>query len=383
MISKAAVLHGLHQPWTVEEIEIGAPRAGEVLVEWKSAGLCHSDDHLVTGDMVPPPEVLAVLDGDFFPIIGGHEGAGVIVEVGPEVHTVAVGDHVAASFLPSCGRCRYCTTGRQNLCDSSAGTFMGGMITDGTHRHFIEDRPVGLMSKLGTFSQHSCVAESSVIKVDSDLSFDAVALVSCGVATGWGSATTRAEVKPGDNVVVVGVGGIGINAVQGAVMAGAMNVVAVDPVPMKLEVAKSLGATHTASSMVEALPLVRELTHGYLAEKVIMTPSVMYGELLGEGLSLVGKGGTLVCTAVAPMSQTTASINLFELAMWSKEVKGTIFGSLSPRAAVPSLLQMYRAGSLKLDELITCRYSLGEINEGYAALKRGELVRGILDCTRL
>lgn len=149
----------------------------------------------------------------------------------------------------------------------------------------------------------------------------------------------------------------------------------VDPVPMKLEVAKSLGATHTASSMAEALPLIREITHGYLAEKVIMTPSVMYGELLGEGLSLVGKGGTLVCTAVAPMSQTTASINLFELAMWSKEVKGTIFGSLSPRAAVPSLLQMYRVGSLKLDELITCRYSLGEINEGYAALKRGELVR--------
>jgi S-(hydroxymethyl)glutathione dehydrogenase/alcohol dehydrogenase len=383
MMSKAAVLHGIHQPWTIEEIEIGAPRAGEVLVEWKSAGLCHSDDHLVTGDMVPPPEVLAALDGDFFPIIGGHEGSGVVAEIGPEVHSVAVGDHIAASFLPSCGRCRYCTTGRQNLCDSSAGTFMGGMITDGTHRHSLNGRSVGLMSKIGTFSQHSCVAESSVIKVDSDLSFDAVALVSCGVATGWGSATARAEVKPGETVVVVGVGGIGINAVQGAVMAGAMNVVAVDPVSMKLEVAKSLGATHSAASMAEALPLVREITGGYLAEKVIMTPSVMYGELLGEGLSLVGKGGTLVCTAVAPMAQATASINLFELSMWNKEVKGTIFGSLSPRSAVPMLLQMYRAGALKLDELITRRYSLGEINEGYAALKRGELIRGILDCTRI
>ena len=260
MISKAAVLRGLHQPWTIEEIEIGEPRAGEVLVEWKSAGMCHSDDHLVTGDMVPPAEVLARLDGDFFPIIGGHEGSGVIIEIGPEVHAVAVGDHVAASFLPSCGRCRYCTTGRQNLCDSSAGTFMGGMITDGTHRHFIDGRPVGLMSKIGTFSQHSCVAESSVIKVDPDFSFDAVALVSCGVATGWGSATVRADVRPGDTVVVVGVGGIGINAVQGAVMAGAMIVVAVDPVSMKLEVAKSLGVTHTATSMSEALPLLRELT---------------------------------------------------------------------------------------------------------------------------
>lgn len=191
-------------------------------------------------------------------------GAGVGVEIGPEVHELAVGDHVAASFLPSCGRCRYC--------DSCADTFMVSReITDGTHRHFIGDRPVGLVSKIGTFSQHSCVAESSVIEVYPDFSFDAVALVSCGVATGWGSATVRADVRPGDIVVVVGVGGIGINAVQGAVMAGATYVVAVDPVSMKLEVAKSLGATHTAASMSEALPLLRELTAGYLAEKVIMT----------------------------------------------------------------------------------------------------------------
>jgi NDMA-dependent alcohol dehydrogenase len=381
MKSKSAVLHGLHQPWTIEEIDIDLPRPGEVLVEWKSAGMCHSDDHLVTGDMVPPPEVLETFEGDFFPIIGGHEGSGVVLEVGPEVRSVTVGDHVAASFLPSCGRCHYCATGRQNLCDSSAGTFMGGMITDGTHRHHLGGKPVGLMSKVGTFSQHTCVAEDSIIRVDNDYSFDAVALVSCGVATGWGSAVNRGEVRPGDTVVVVGVGGIGINAVQGAAMVGAANVVGVDPVPLKRQIAKNLGATHTAVSMSEALPLVRDLTDGRLADKVILTPSVLYGDLLGEGLALVGKGGTLVATAVAPMTQSSASINLFELAMWNKEVKGTIFGSLNPRDAVPRLLKMYRNGALKLDELITRRYPLSEINEGYAALKRGELVRGVIDCS--
>ena len=157
----------------------------------------------------------------FFPIIGGHEGAGVIEAVGPEVRSVAVGDHVSASFVPSCGHCRYCTTGRGNLCDAGAGTLGGGMITDGTHRHFVDGQPVTLLAKLGTFAELTCVSEMSVIKVDDDLPMDCVSLVSCGVATGWGSATRRADVAPGDTVVVVGIGGIGMNAVQGARMAGA------------------------------------------------------------------------------------------------------------------------------------------------------------------
>src|SRR5262249_47803202 len=152
---------------------------------------------------------------DFFPMIGGHEGAGVVVEVGDGVTTLKPGDHVSASFIPSCGRCRMCSTGRQNLCDNGAATFVGGMITDGTHRHHVNGKPVTLMAKIGTFSEYACVAESSLIKVDSDLPLECVALVSCGVATGWGSAVSRAGVGAGDNVVVVGIGGIGINAVQG------------------------------------------------------------------------------------------------------------------------------------------------------------------------
>ncbi len=380
MKTRAAVLWGLDQQWQVEEITIDPPRVGEVLVEWKVAGMCHSDEHLVTGDMVPPAEALAMMGIDsIFPMIGGHEGAGVVLEVGAGVTSVKAGDHVSASFIPSCGRCRYCSTGRQNLCDNGRGTFGGGMITDGTHRHFVQgDQPVGLMAKLGTFSNHACVAQDSLIKVDDDLPLECVALVSCGVATGWGSATNRAAVTPGDTVVVVGIGGIGINAVQGAKMAGAKHVIAIDPVEFKREKAMEFGATHTFASMEEAINPVTELTWGQMADKVIMTPGVMYGDLMELGLGLTGKGGTCVVTAVAPMMQNQAAVNLFQLAMWNKEIKGTIFGSLNPRADIPRLLSMYRDGTLMLDELITQRYTLDDINVGYQAMRDGENLRGVI-----
>jgi S-(hydroxymethyl)glutathione dehydrogenase/alcohol dehydrogenase len=379
MKSRAAVLWGVNQEWKIEEIDIDPPKAGEVLVNWKAAGLCHSDEHLVTGDMVPPEEVWPLMGiEDFFPVIGGHEGAGIVVEVGPGVTSVQPGDHVSASFVPSCGRCRYCSTGRQNLCDAGIGTFVGGMITDGTHRHFINGKPVTLMAKVGTFSEFACVAENSLIKVEADYPLECVALVSCGVATGWGSAANRAQVSPGDTVVVVGIGGIGINAVQGAKMAGARRVIAVDPVEFKREKAMEFGATHTFASMEDAMPAVGELTWGQMADKVIMTPGVMYGDMMQLGTALAGKGGTIVVTAVAPMTQTHSAVNLFELAMWNKEIKGTIFGSLNPRADIPRLLGMYRDGQLKLEELITKRYTLDEINEGYRAMRDGENLRGVI-----
>ena len=379
MKCKAGIIRGVDQPWTVEEIEVDPPKTGEVLVRWTHAGLCHSDEHLVTGDFVPPPEAMEMMGIDsIFPMIGGHEGSGVIAEIGPGVTSVAVGDHVSASFVPSCGRCRYCSRGQQNLCDSGGGTFMPGMITDGTSRHRAGGDELKLIAKLGTFSEYSCVAESQVVKVDDDLPLAAVALVSCGVATGWGSATVRADVRPGDTVVVVGIGGIGINAVQGAAMAGAKRVIAVDPVEFKREKAMEMGATHTFASMEDAFPQVNELTHGQMADKVIMTPGVLYGDMMRLGTGLAGKGGTIVVTAIAPMSQTESSVNLFELAMWQKEIKGTIFGSLNPRADIPNLLSMYQEGTLKLDELITNTYSLDDINIGYQAMRDGENIRGVI-----
>jgi NDMA-dependent alcohol dehydrogenase len=380
MKCKAAVIHGVGQDWSVEEIEVDSPKAGEVLVQWTHAGLCHSDEHLYTGDFDPPAEAKELMGIEsIFPMIGGHEGAGVVKETGPGVRSVAVGDHVSASFVPACGTCRYCSTGRQNLCDDGAGAFLPGMITDGTSRHRTADgTDLLLLAKLGTFSEYSCVAESQVIKIDADLPLESVCLVSCGVATGWGSATKRGNVRPGDTVVVVGCGGIGMNAIQGAAMAGAKRVVAVDPVEMKREKAMEFGATHTFSSMEEAMAPVMEMTMGHMAEVVIMTPGVLYGDLMNLGTKLAGKGGTIVATAVAPLSQTSADINLSELTLWNKEIKGTIFGSLNPRADIPNLLSMYTAGTLKLDELITNRYPLDDINEGYRAMRDGENIRGIV-----
>ena len=379
MQTRAAVLWGVGEDWQVEEIDLDPPKAGEVLVKMKAAGLCHSDEHVVTGDMAITDEMAAAMGvPPMFPIIGGHEGAGIIVEVGPGVTSVKPGDHVSASFIPSCGRCHYCSTGKQNLCDMGGAAFKAGQITDGTARHHCKGRDLNLFAKLGTFSEHTVVAEASVIKVEPDLPLDVVSLVSCGVATGWGSAVQRGDVRPGDIVVVVGIGGIGINAVQGAKMAGARYVIAVDPVEFKREKAMELGATHTFSSMAEALPAVNELSWGRLADKVIMTPGVFYGDLIGEGMAMVGKGGTCVATAVAPMVQTQSSVNLFELAMWNKEIKGTIFGSLNPRADIPKLLSMYRDGQLKLDELITRRYTLDQINEGYQDMRDGVNIRGVI-----
>jgi NDMA-dependent alcohol dehydrogenase len=323
--------------------------------------------------------MLALVGMDsFFPVIGGHEGAGIVTDVGPGVTTVQPGDHVSASFIPSCGRCRYCSTGRQNLCDLGAAAFMPGMITDGTSRHRVGDAEPILFAKLGTFAERTTVAEASVVKVDDDLPMEVVALVSCGVATGWGSACQRGDVRPGDTVVVVGIGGVGINAVQGARMAGAKHIVAVDPIEFKREKAMEFGATHTYSSMEDAQVPLTELTFGQMADKVIMTPGVLHGDLMALGTALCGKGGTIVVTGIAPMAQTQSAVNLFELAMWNKEIKGSIFGSLNPRTDIPKLLNLYRAGQLKLDELITTTYKLDEVNVGYQAMRDGTNIRGVI-----
>jgi len=379
MKSKAAICHGAGTDWKVEEIEIDPPKVGEVLVQWKYAGMCHSDEHFLTGDLQLTADQLAAIGQDsFYPVLGGHEGAGIVLEVGAGVTTVQPGDHVSASFVPSCGRCKFCSTGRQNLCDNGAGTLTKGMITDGTSRHNLAGQPIAVMAGLGTFSQYAVVSENSLIKVDKDLPLNVVALVSCGVATGWGSATKRADVQPGDTVVVIGIGGIGINAVQGAKMAGAKHVIAIDPIEFKREKAMEFGATHTYASMAEAMAPVTDLTWGQMAEKVIMTPGIMYGDLVEGANQLCQKGGTIVITAVAPVQQEDVSLNLFNFAMSNKELKGTIFGSLNPRADIPKLLGLYRDGLLKLDELITREYSLDEINLGYQHMRDGVNIRGVI-----
>ncbi len=373
MRTRAAVLHGVGQEWRVEEIELDPPGPGEVLVKTAFAGLCHSDEHLVTGDMVPPQELLDTIPGGtIFPIIGGHEGSGVVVEVGANVTKVAPGDHVSCSFVPACGICPPCAQGKQNLCDLGARTFGGGMITDGTYRtHTADGRDLGALAKLGTFSEHMVLADASVIKVEPDLPLEVVCLVSCGVATGYGSAVSRAEVKAGDTVVVVGCGGIGSNAVQGAAAAGAANVIAVDPVQFKQEKAMEFGATHAVGSMEEAMPLVNDLTWGRMADATILTPGVLHGDLIQPAMELTAKGGTVVATAVAPMDQTDVKLDLARMTLSQKEA--------SPNSRIPELLMLYRQGKLKLDELITRRYPLDEINQGYKDMNDGINIRGVIE----
>jgi NDMA-dependent alcohol dehydrogenase len=377
---KAALVHEVGKDWSVEEIEIGDPKAGEVLVRTAYAGLCHSDEHVLTGDLVPPPEALELLGvSEWFPVLGGHEGSGVVEAVGEGVTYVQPGDHVSCSFVPGCGRCHFCATGRMNLCDLGAGTLAGGMVTDGTFRHHTADgKPITTMAKIGSFAEAMVLAEGSVIKVEPDLPLSAVCLVSCSVATGFGSAVNRAEVKAGHTVVVVGIGGVGANAVQGAKAAGASNIVAIDPVEFKREKAMEFGATHTANSMEEAVQLVTDLTWGRMADSVILTPGVLTGDLIQPAVTLTSKGGTIVATAVAPWTQEDVKLNLFELTLFQKQLRGSIFGSASPRSAIPDLLMMYRNGKLKLDELITKEYSLDQINEGYQDMRDGKNIRGVI-----
>src|SRR5512146_1602226 len=252
---KAAVLHDVKAPFELTELDLDGPGPGEVLIRYVAAGLCHSDLHLTDGDLVPR-----------FPIVGGHEGAGIIEEVGPGVTRVKVGDHVVCSFIPNCGTCHWCATGQQAICDMGA-TILEGYLPGERFPISGPKGQYGAMCMLGTFSQYGTIHQNSVVKVDDDLPLDKAVLVGCGVPTGWGSAVTTANVAPGDTVAIYGIGGIGINAVQGARYAGAKNVVAIDPLENKREKAMELGATHAFATAEEAQALVSDLTRGVMADK--------------------------------------------------------------------------------------------------------------------
>lgn len=374
MKTRAAICWSEHTDWSVEEVELKDPGPGEVLVKMAYAGLCHSDEHVRLGD-------LTVAEGiGPCPMVGGHEGAGVVEAIGEGVAHLKVGDHVSASFIPACGRCAPCSSGQQNLCDRGAETMAPEV------RHFPAERPenagegdLTAMAGLGTFADYMVNDQDSLIKVEDWYPLDAVALVSCGVATGWGSAVNVAQVEAGDTVVVVGVGGIGINAVQGAAMAGAANVIAVDPVEMKREFAQTVGATHSAASIEEAHQLVGEISWGRMANSVIITVGDAISELFAPSMAMVGKGGDLTLTSLSHINQNEISLNTFDLAMNQKQLRGNVFGGCNPRVDIPRLLRLYEQGKLKLDELITGRYKLEDINQGYADMHAGTNVRSVIE----
>ena len=366
MKSTAAVLTGKTDRWDIVELDLDAPRDGEVLVRFVAAGLCHSDEHARRGEFVPR-----------LPMIGGHEGAGVIEAVGPGVDDLVVGDHVVCSFIPACGKCRYCSTGRQNLCD--LGRFaLDGCQVDGTFRAHAGGEDFGLMCLVGSFSQYGVLSQHSVVKIPDHIPLETAVLVGCGVPTGWGAAVRTGGVKPGDTVAIYGIGGIGINAVQGARAAGARFVVAVDPVESKRAAALKLGATHAVADAAAAQELVTEISWGAGADVSIVTTGVVDAETTAAAFNVLGKSGVEVVVGLSSMDSLNVQVPGFFLINWERQIRGSLFGSSNPRHDIPALLNLYEDGSLHLDELITSRYRLEDINQGYADLEAGQNIRGIV-----
>ncbi|KLO27139.1 alcohol dehydrogenase [Mycolicibacter heraklionensis] len=381
----AAVLRGVGADWEICEVDLDPPRNGEVLVRMAVAGICHSDDHFATGDLVPTPELAELMRAggapvpNQFPLVGGHEGAGVVEQVGPGVTGVKPGDHVAMSFIPACGQCRWCVSGQSYLCDAGSSLSQKEMPTDGTCRRHLGDEDLYAMTQLGTFAEYAVVSEKSVVRIDDSISLTAAALVSCGVSTGWGSGTTAVGTQVGDTVVVIGTGGVGVNAVQGARAAGAKYVVGVDPVEFKRDSAKVFGATHTSPSAEEAIGLVRDITAGVMADRVVLTAGVVHTDLIPTAMMLTRKGGTCLLTGITPMNELTVPLSLLDMVNFAKQLKGMLFGGMNPRTSIPMLLSLYQSGALKLDELVTRRYRLDQINEAITDLHEGRNIRGVIE----
>lgn len=366
----AAVMRETGRAWEVLELTLDPPQDHEVLIRYVASGLCHSDEHLRTNGFWG--------DTARLPMVGGHEGAGVIEAVGPGVESLAVGDHVVCSFLPACGHCRWCSTGRQNICDLGAD-LMRGALVDGTFRfHDAHGEDYGGLCMLGTFSEYGVISEYSAVRVDGDLPLEVAVLVGCGVPTGWGSAVYNAGVEAGETVLIYGIGGVGINAVQGAAYAGAKNVVAVDPLANKREKALELGATHAVASAEDASRLIEELTRGVGADKAIITMGVIEAPTVSAAVETIRKGGIVTITGLSGVNDTTIQVPSASLTLFEKRIHGTLFGSCNPFYDIPKMLDLYQAGRIKLDELITRNYRLEEINKGYEDLLAGENIRGVI-----
>jgi S-(hydroxymethyl)glutathione dehydrogenase/alcohol dehydrogenase len=369
MKTRGAILHQVPGKFDVVDLELDEPRQGEIMVKLAASGLCHSDHSMATGTMAV----------DMMPMCGGHEGAGVVVQVGPNTPNWSEGDHVVLSCLPSCGQCRQCQTGHGNLCDLSAHLMSGARFDDPTSfRMSLNGEPVGQWCGVSTFSEYTTVGTTSAVKIDPGLPLDKACLVGCGVHTGWGSAVNMAEPKPGHTVIIMGIGGIGAFALQGARHAGATNVIAVDPLPFKQEAAQSLGATHACSNMDQATELARGLTDGQGADSAVITVGVLKQEYVAEAFAAIRRGGTVVVTALGDTTEVGIPVCLGELTLWQKRLQGSMFGGVAPIFDTKKMLDMYAAGQLKLDEVITTSYSLDQVNQGYQDMLDGKNVRGVI-----
>ena len=364
--AQAAVLYQVRQPLRIEEVEVLPPGPGEVTVRMKAAGVCHSDWHVMCGDLAMP-----------MPIIPGHEGSGIVEAVGEGVQTVAVGDHVILMWRGPCGRCEYCANGRPALCDMGTAMRFNGTMPDGTMR--FRNRAGDSISHyagVSAFSSLSTMPEASVVKIEPDFSFEKAALIGCGVITGVGAVTNAAQVRYGSTVAVIGCGGIGLNIVQGAKQAGARQIIAVDRHQLKLDHAQVFGATDVILARDrDVVQAIKDLTGGKGAEFTF--EAIGTGETIAQAFDATKKGGKCVVVGIS-RADVRAPINVNQLVYAEKSLIGSLYGTTRPRQDLPMLMDMHRAGKLMLDELITRTYPLEQINEAYEALIRGEVARSLI-----
>jgi S-(hydroxymethyl)glutathione dehydrogenase/alcohol dehydrogenase len=362
---RAAVMTAVHKPLELLDLKQDGPKAGEVRIKVRAAGVCMSDWHIMIGDWPMP-----------LPMVLGHEAAGEVVEVGADVANTKVGDHVIFSFRENCGRCGYCTNGRVVLC-TGRNAAPRGRLFDGTARMFLNGEPVNQMARIGTFAESVVCPAEMVVPVRKDLPWTHAAVIGCSVATGVGAVTRHAQVPAGATVAVVGCGGVGLNIVQGARLAGARTIVAIDLLDNKLEYARSFGATHTLNAKTEKdIPkAVKAITGGLGVEYAF--DAIGSQVTAQQVIDMCAPGGHATLVGI-PAVATTATFSPFMMVFTEKKLTGSYYGSVRPSIDFPILADLAMAKKLDLDGLISRTYRFDEINAGFDNLAKGSVARGVI-----
>jgi S-(hydroxymethyl)glutathione dehydrogenase / alcohol dehydrogenase len=355
---KAAVCYEFKKPLVIDDLDIEKPHKGEVKVRMAATAVCHSDMHFIDGDMGAPP-----------PFVPGHESAGYIDEVGEGVTAVKPGDPVVLSLLRSCGKCVYCRTGRPNMCNA-----VWPLDTESRLKNK-KGQPIAAGVRVGSFAEYAVVDQSQVVKIPANMPLDRAALLACGVITGYGAVVNKARVRPSSSVVVIGVGGVGLNAIQGAAICGAYPIIAVDRLDNKLEASKKFGATHTlnTANIADYEKAIKDMTGGLGADYVFITVGVT--SAVRQGLNMLGRFGTAVIVGLAHQTLESSPMEYIDN---EKTLTGSFMGTTNLSVDIPKLVALYQSGKLKLDELITGRYPLDRINEAIETVKNGSALRNLI-----
>ena len=364
MKARAAVLHAAGQKLDVTHVDVQDPMPGEVLVRMAVGGVCHSDLHIMTGHL-----------NASLPAILGHEGSGVVAEVGAGVTAVKPGDHVIPLWRLSCGSCDYCAGGRPALCEEGTQIRMTGRLLDGTSRFRLGGAEIKHFAGVSTFSEYSVIPAGALLKIPADFPLEKAALLGCGVITGVGAAF-NAPVTPGSSVAVFGTGGVGLNVIQGAAIAGAEKIIAVDLLDTKLDYARRFGATHTVNASTgDPVKQVRDLAGGKGVDFAFEV--VGLSKTMRQAYDSLRKRGKAIIVGVSP-NTNEVSVPTLSLVYEERVLTGSLYGSARPKTDIPMLMNLYQAGKLKLDELLTRTYPFEQINEAYEALERGEVARSVV-----